>query len=132
MLEVTEPAAEALRDLRRRSGHDPETPARVQLLEASDRDDHLVGVSFEDPPREGDVRVWDRGGLDVYVAHELVAPLAETVLEARRTDEGVELALRDRDPLAHAGHGPGEHHHHGHGDASGRGGSAGNGAAPEA
>lgn len=94
MLQVTEAAMGALKALRTESEASDDAAARFQLMTAGGRQG--IGFAFPEDPIEGDQKVADDGGLQVYVAPELAEPLSGAVVDARNSEAGTELFLRDQ------------------------------------
>ena len=101
MLQVTDAAIGILKQMRDET---PEAPdgAAVRLQLTSVGEEPGLGFGFSEEPQDGDQTVVEHEEIHVYLAPELVEPLADAVVDAVDTDEGEQLILKSR------GEGPGE------------------------
>lgn len=97
MLQVTDQAASVFQQILQHPEVDG-SAIRIETIEAPGGE---TGITFQPVggPTEGDVE-GAAAGVDVYVSEELVEPLGTVILDARTTDEGVELFLRPQDAEA--------------------------------
>lgn len=93
MLQVTDAAIGVLRQIRDDSPEAPEGSA-VRLQLTSVGEEPGLGFGFSDEPLEGDQKVVEKSELDVYLAPELVEPLAHAVVDTVPTDQGDQLVLK--------------------------------------
>lgn len=94
MLEITQGAVTALKELRTRSEIPDDADVRIQVVSSEGREG--IGLTFIDGPQEGDQVVAEEGDLKVMVAGELAGSLDASVLDIRTTQEGLQLELRDQ------------------------------------
>lgn len=105
MLEVTEAAVGVIRQIRTDTpGVSDEAKARIQLV-ASGEEQPGLGFGFSDDPIEGDHAVVEQEDIQVFLAPELVEPLAAAVVDAVPGDEGQQLVLREQEGGAGDGQG---------------------------
>jgi Fe-S cluster assembly iron-binding protein IscA len=95
VLEITQGAVAALKELRTRSEIPEDADARIQVVTAEGREG--IGLTFVEDRDEGDRVVAEEGDFTVVVAGELAEVLDESVLDVRTTESGVELELRERE-----------------------------------
>ncbi len=95
MLEITEAAMDALKQLRTESEASGEASARFQPMATGT--EQRIGFAFSDDPVQGDQKVADDGQLKVYLAPELTDPLTDAVVDARASGQGTELFLREQE-----------------------------------
>jgi len=95
MLQVTDAAIGILKQMR---DDTPEAPdgAAVRLQLTSVGEEPGLGFGFSEEPQEGDLTVAEHEEIKVYLAPELVEPLAEAVVDTVDTDEGEQLVLKSR------------------------------------
>lgn len=105
MLQITDSAADVITQVRAQNDLPQEAVLRIELV-AQEGQGQGIGFSFTSGPEEGDQPISERDDLTVYLSQELTDPLAGAVLDARPTEQGVQLELRDR----------GTDHSHGHDD----------------
>lgn len=91
MLQVTASAAHALREARATQRVPDSFGVRV-FARAGDDGQAAVALAFAQEPSEGDT-VTEQSGTEIYVASELVEPLAEHTLDVEDTPDGPQLAL---------------------------------------
>ena len=93
MLQVTEAAASVLRE----AVEPQEVRGTAVRIQPSQTPAGEPAISFQPVggPQQGDAE-GEAPGLDVFVAPELSDTLDEAVLDARQTQEGNELFLRDQ------------------------------------
>ena len=97
MLQITHDAANFLSDLRR--GQDvPETYGLRIFPESTEPDEITVGLGFTDAPADGD-HVTEQGGLRVFVAPELAAPLEDAAIDVTADDGAPRLVFRPQGEL---------------------------------
>lgn len=96
MLQVTESAANALQEARDAQQVPDSFGIRVSAQAGNDGQAELA-LAFAEEPVEGD-QVTHQSGTDVYVAPELIEPLAEHKLDVEDTPEGPQLALAPQQP----------------------------------
>lgn len=94
MLKVTSEAAAVLKAARNDVGASPEAGLRIRRAEAAQDGSKSIAVAlaFIDQPDPDDQTV-EEDGLKVYVAGDLVEPLAAKTLDVRSTEQGAELVL---------------------------------------
>lgn len=96
MLRITNEALGLMKEMRDQTPDvSEEASVRIQLI-ASEGQQGL-GFGFAEDPIEGDHKVADQEGFEVYLAPELVEPLAEAMIDATATDQGTQLVLREQD-----------------------------------
>ncbi len=91
IFEVTTDAVRLIEDARSAQ----EVPDSFGIRVFSHADDNGQGslaLAFTDQPAEGD-EVTEQAGTEIYLAPELVAPLADTRLDVQQSPEGAQLAL---------------------------------------
>lgn len=91
MLQVTDSAAHALQEARATQRVPDSFGVRV-FARADDDGQAAVALAFAQEPAEGDA-VTEQSGTEIYVASELVEPLAEHTLDVEDTPDGPQLAL---------------------------------------
>lgn len=92
-LQVTETAAQVIKAIRERDDVSEEMAVRVQSMGAADDGRERVGLSWAEEAEEGD-EVTDQLGIRVIVEGEISDHLSEAVLDAKESDEGIELVVR--------------------------------------
>lgn len=98
MLQITDQAMGVLKEARGSSGAPDEAAARFGLK--GEAEEKQIGFAFVTGPLEGDERAADDGDLQVYVASELAAPLANSLLDVRPTEQGPTLVLQEQESSA--------------------------------
>lgn len=91
MLQVTDSAAIALQEARAVQQVPDSFGVRV-FAQAGDNGQPALALAFTEEPGEGD-QVTEQSGTEIYVAPELVEPLAEHMLDVEDTADGPQLAL---------------------------------------
>lgn len=98
MLEVTEAAVGVIRQIRTDTpGVSDEANARIQLVASGEEEQPGLGFGFSDEPIEGDHKVVEQEDIQVFLAPELVEPLAAAIVDAVPADEGQQLVLREQE-----------------------------------
>lgn len=95
MLQLTDAAMDSLRAMRGDSAAPDD--AAVRFYVEGEAANQRIGFAFGQEVPDTDEKVADHAGLEVYVARELADPLSESVVDARKTDQGGELFLRDQE-----------------------------------
>jgi Fe-S cluster assembly iron-binding protein IscA len=96
MLQVTAAAAAELAEIRRERGI-PDTVGLRVYSEAHADGERAMALGFTEAPAGDDV-VTEQQGTQVYVAAEMVEPLAEAALDLADTPDGPTLTLRPAQP----------------------------------
>ena len=91
MLQVTDSAANVLRQARAAQQVPDSFGVRVFTQSGNDGQATLR-LAFAEEPIEGD-QVTEQSGTEIYVAPELIEPLAEHKLDVEDTSDGPQLAL---------------------------------------
>jgi Fe-S cluster assembly iron-binding protein IscA len=91
VLQVTESAVSALNEARETQEVPASFGVRV-FAQADENGDPALALAFAEEPVEGD-EVTEQNGTEIYVAPELVEPLAGSMLAVEDTPEGAQLAL---------------------------------------
>ncbi|HUG87333.1 MAG TPA: iron-sulfur cluster biosynthesis protein [Actinomycetota bacterium] len=98
MLQVTEAAVGVIRQIRIATpGVSDEAKARIQLVASGEEEQPGLGFGFSDDPIEGDQPVVEQEDIQVFLAPELVEPLAAAVVDAVPGEEGQQLVLREQE-----------------------------------
>lgn len=94
MLKVTSEAATVLKAARNDVGASPAAGLRIRRADntADGAKPITVALAFIDEPEPSDETV-EEDGLKVFVAGDLVEPLASKTLDVRATEQGAELVL---------------------------------------
>ena len=92
MVSVTTEAKQVLKQVLSGQVGDPEVGLRLDMAEGGQ-----LGL-FPDRKQEGDQVVAHEGRMVLLVADELAAPLAGATLDCQRTDEGLQLVVKRREP----------------------------------
>ncbi len=92
MLQVTEAAAAVLGSMREQAGAPEEAGVRIQRAR-TDEGQEVIGLAFRDAPDDGDA-ITEQAGVRVFVEGDLTQMLDEAVLDARPTEDGAELVVR--------------------------------------
>jgi Fe-S cluster assembly iron-binding protein IscA len=92
MLQVTQEATAVLKEARKECGAPPESGFRVRAEGAPDNTT-VVQLSFQEDPEPTDQTI-ETPELRVFVAKELVEPLADRVLDVSGRHDGPRLTLR--------------------------------------
>lgn len=95
MLQVTESAIDVLKDMRDQAPEASQSAA-VRLQLTSVGEEPGLGFGFSDEPQEGDQPVVEHEEIHVYLAPELIEPLADAVVDTVDTDQGEQLILKSR------------------------------------
>jgi iron-sulfur cluster assembly protein len=95
MLQVTEAAAAVVESTREQVGAPEGTGVRIQLTQTDDGQEG-IGLAFREGPEQGD-EVTEQAGIRVFVQSDLTDTLSEATLDARATDEGTELVVRQQE-----------------------------------
>ena len=94
MLQVTDSAATAL--LQARAGQQlPDSFGVRAFAQAGNDGQAALALAFAEEPTAGD-QVTEQSGIEIYVAPELIEPLAEHMLDLEDTPDGPQLALVPR------------------------------------
>jgi Fe-S cluster assembly iron-binding protein IscA len=98
MLQITDGAEQALRQIRTDTGVAEDAAVRIGAIETLDG---MVGIgfAFTDGPDDGDVPLSEADGFRVYLAKELVAALTDAAIDATSNENGVPLELRAQQEL---------------------------------
>lgn len=101
MLQVTEAAVGVIRQIRTDTpGVSDEAKARIQLVASEQEEQPGLGFGFSDEPIDGDHKVADQEDIEVFLAPELVEPLAAAIVDAVPGDQGQQLVLREQEGQA--------------------------------
>jgi Fe-S cluster assembly iron-binding protein IscA len=92
MLQVTQPAAEVLSDVRSQQGVPDHFGVRVFAGQTNDGQ-QAIGLGFAETPADGDA-VAESEGVTLYVAPELAEPLEEAVIDVESQPDGDTLVFR--------------------------------------
>lgn len=96
MLQLTAAAAEELSEIRRQRGIPENVGLRV-YTEAHGDGERAMALGFAEAPASDDV-VTEQQGMQVFVAAEMVEPLAESALDIAETADGPTLTVRPVEP----------------------------------
>ena len=97
MLQITPDAASFLSELR--DGQQvPDTYGLRIFPESSEPDEITVALGFTDAPADGD-HVTEQGGMRVFVAPELAAPLEDAAIDVAAEDGPPHLVFRPQGEL---------------------------------
>ncbi len=93
MLQVTESAEALFRQLLERE----DVPGNAIRIQPAPGPEGQAAIAFQpvDQPDTNDAPA-ESPGVDIYVAPELTEPLGTAMLDARETDRGTELFLREQ------------------------------------
>lgn len=94
MLQVTEAAAAVVETMRQQAGAPEQAGVRIQLTQTDDGQEG-IGLAFREEPEQGD-EITEQSGIKVFVQQELTDTLSEATLDARTTEEGTELVVRQQ------------------------------------
>lgn len=92
MLQVTEAAAEVLETMREQAGAPAEAGVRIQLVQGDDGQ-NSIGLAFAEQPQGSD-EITEQSGVKVFIQQELAPTLEQAVLDARSTEQGAQLVVR--------------------------------------
>jgi Fe-S cluster assembly iron-binding protein IscA len=92
MVTVTTEAKQVLKQVLSGQIGDPEVGLRLDVSEGGQ-----FGL-FPDRKQEGDQVIAHEGRMVLLVSDELAAPLEGATLDCQRTDEGVQLVVKRREP----------------------------------
>jgi iron-sulfur cluster assembly protein len=95
LLQLTDSAVTALEDARAGQGVPEDHGVRIGT-QADDDGQPAIALGFVEAPVEGDQLV-EQDGTKVFVAPELIEPLAEMVVDVEDTPQGAQLAIRPQD-----------------------------------
>lgn len=101
MLELTQPAADALERTRDEQDVPEDYGVRISARPGADGQTALA-VGFSEGPAEGD-EVAEQAGTELYVAEELSAPLADSVIALEDTDQGAQLVVKPQEDVQETG-----------------------------
>lgn len=98
MLQITEAAVGVIRQIRMDTpGVSDEAKARIQLVASEEQEQPGLGFGFSDEPIEGDRKVAGEEDMEVFLAPELIEPLAAAVVDAVPDAQGQQLVLREQE-----------------------------------
>lgn len=92
-MQVSETAAQVIKAIRERDDVSEEMAVRVRSMGAADDGRERVGLAWAEEPEEGD-EVTDQLGVRLFVEGDISDHLSEAVLDAKESEEGVELVVR--------------------------------------
>lgn len=95
MLQVTDAAIGVLKQMRDDTPEAPQSAA-VRLQLTSVGEEPGLGFGFSEEPQDGDQTIVEHEEIKVYLAPELVEPLADAVVDTVPTDDGDQLVLKSR------------------------------------
>ncbi len=95
MLQVTESAVTALEEARTGQGVPADHGVRIGT-QADPSGQPAIALGFVPAPMEGDQAI-EQSGTTVYLAPELVEPLAAMVVDVEDTPDGAQLAIRPQE-----------------------------------